>query len=834
MMNAGQPGGFSSRLTAPERLLALARHDLPSRTADPALDTLVALAARALQVPVVAVNIVDAQRQVTLAVSSGDAGHVSVRHSFCARVVERGSLSVAADTRVHPDFCDLPLARSGAVVAYAAVPLRTLDGQVLGTLCAVDRRPRTFSPSELQDLEAFAHLAESLLSQRLALKTVRHEREQLRALIEAIPLATYAVDDAGAVCVWNRAAEHLYGHLAAQVLGQAPPELQVDGPPPAPVPQGGQLQGVGEARRVTRQGRIMDVRYHRATLRDVDGRVTLTVDTAADVTDRKHAQAQLEQQARVLEDMSEAVISCDEHFRLRTWNPAAARLYGWQREELEGRDLRELIPTDFRMPDEGAFLKSVEERGYWEGQVVQTHRSGRQLDVRCRMTIARHPDGRPAGLITVNDNITERVAAQAQLEHLAYTDATTGLANRPALLRFLHQEAQEPHCGVLFIDLDEFKRVNDLYGHAVGDRVLVRMAGRLRRAAPDAFIARYSGDEFVLVTRDAGALLVLAGHVLSALERPVRVQGAPEVRLTASVGVAWSDAHVEPEELLRRADVAMYSGKAAGKHRVAVYDERSDEARHDRARLADELRAGLARGEVTVAWQPRVRLADGRVMAVEALARWRHPERGTVSPGVFIPVAEESGVIHPLGQAVLRQACRQGQRWAAAGTPVTVAVNVSAMELAREHFLQDVQDALRAEGLAPDLLEIEVTESAAMRDVRANAERLRALRDLGVSVAIDDFGTGYSSLSYLRQLPASVVKVDQSFVRDLTEDLTATEASIVRAVVTLAHGVGMRVVAEGVETETQRRALIALGCQEAQGYLFARPQDAASVGDLLQ
>jgi EAL domain-containing protein (putative c-di-GMP-specific phosphodiesterase class I) len=220
-------------------------------------------------------------------------------------------------------------------------------------------------------------------------------------------------------------------------------------------------------------------------------------------------------------------------------------------------------------------------------------------------------------------------------------------------------------------------------------------------------------------------------------------------------------------------------------------------------------------------------------VAVEALARWPHPTRGLLPPGVFIPVAEESGVIHELGREVLRQACAQGRAWAEAGTPVTVAVNVSAAELSRDSFVQDVRDALSASGLPPRLLEVEVTETTAMRDLHVNAARLRALTALGVSVAIDDFGTGYSSLSYLRHLPAQVVKIDRAFVRDLAEDATGMEASIVRAVVTLAHGVGMRVVAEGVETDEQRRVLLALGCEEAQGFFFARPQDAALVSGLL-
>lgn len=253
----------------------------------------------------------------------------------------------------------------------------------------------------------------------------------------------------------------------------------------------------------------------------------------------------------------------------------------------------------------------------------------------------------------------------------------------------------------------------------------------------------------------------------------------------------------------------------------------------DRDLLAD-LGVGLARGEVVLQWQPRVHLTDGHVLAVEALARWHHPTRGPIPPDVFIPLAEDSGLIHDLGRTVLRQACAQGRAWADADTPVTVAVNVSAAELTRDTFVQDLRDILTQTGLPAPLLEVEITESTAIQDIHVTAERLRALTALGVSVAIDDFGSGYTSLRSLRLLPAQVLKIDRTFVRGLSSDTTGIDASIVRALVTLAQGVHMRVVAEGVETHEQRLVLLAIGCEEAQGYLFARPQSATDVTAMLR
>ncbi|WP_052352001.1 EAL domain-containing protein [Deinococcus pimensis] len=822
------------QVTAPARLRALTRHDLhdlPGDHVDPTLGTLTQLAAQALRIDLVAVNIIDAARQITFAASTGEGGQLELRESFCAHVVERDETVLVPDVRLDGTFEHLALARAGAIVAYAATPLRSSDGQVLGTLCAVDTRPRDFTTEEVRELTAFARLAQAHLAQRAALRDARHERAQLQALLEAVPLATFATDQNGVVRLWNDAAQRMYGHPKDEVLGQPLPTLRAQDAQPTRTP-GDLPVGLQEERRRTLDGRTLDTHVHRAELRDAQGALVLTVDVASDVTDTRRARRLLEQQSQVLEDMSEAVISCDLQYRVLTWNAAAARMYGYDWEDMVGRDFRTVIATRFDASGADAFYRDIHTRGSWEGQIVQTRRDGREVHVRGRTTLMRDVDGQPSGFVTVNEDVTERQALHAQLEHLAYTDAVTGLANRQALLRFLHERAPVWPCGVLFIDLDDFKLVNDVHGHAVGDAVLVETAARLRRAAPDAFIARFSGDEFVVVVTAPLEPLSVAEAVQRELDGLWTI-GTRSVRLNASVGVAHGDEELPPGELLRRADVAMYTAKTGGKDRMAEYDDRTDEARQERAILAAELARGLTRGEVVLAWQPRVHLSEGHVVAVEALARWQHPERGLVSPGVFIPVAEESGLIHELGREVLRQACAQGQAWANTGRPVRIAVNVSAAELARDDVVQDVRDALTRSGLPPRLLEVEVTESAAMQDLHVNAEKLRALAELGVAVAIDDFGTGYSSLNYLRHLPARIVKVDQSFVRDLTSDTTGTARSIVRAIVTLAHGVQMRVVAEGVETEEQRAVLLALGCEDAQGFLFARPMPAEEVGRLL-
>nr|WP_205709056.1 GGDEF domain-containing phosphodiesterase [Kineococcus siccus] len=420
-----------------------------------------------------------------------------------------------------------------------------------------------------------------------------------------------------------------------------------------------------------------------------------------------------------------------------------------------------------------------------------------------------------------------RVQAEEDLRRQALRDALTGLPNRAGLDAEVTRRLAggDAPVGLLFVDLDHFAAVNASLGTAAGDELLVLVAGRLRECArASATVARLSGDEFVVADHlDGAAAAALAQRVLEALAVPVVVQGL-EIVGSASIGVAVSATAADTaERLLHHAAVAVHRAKARGRRRVEVHDPTHTDAAVDRLRLLGELRRGIADGELRLHYQPRIGLAAGTMTGVEALVRWQHPVRGLLPPGEFIDVAEESGLVRELGAWVLDAAVAQAAQWARdpVRQTVEVAVNVSTRQLADPGLVGAVTGVLVRHGLDPRLLVLEVTETALMTDPDAAATALRALKELGVGIAVDDFGTGYASLTYLQRFPVDELKIDRSFVMGLGVDDGA--GAIVATCVQLAHAMGIRAVAEGVETEDQRLALVAMDCDFVQGYHFARP-----------
>ena len=436
------------------------------------------------------------------------------------------------------------------------------------------------------------------------------------------------------------------------------------------------------------------------------------------------------------------------------------------------------------------------------------------------------------------NHMAERIGAQVremtllsrQLEHRASHDSLTGLLNRAGLHDALERSIAQAHAdaqpfALLFVDLDRFKTVNDSLGHDVGDELLRIAARRLAGSLPEtAVLARPGGDEFVALLADADAsrLDAAGAAVCRCLGENFALRGH-DIALGASVGIAvFPDDGASADELLRHADMAMYAAKQRGRGRAARFEAALDDAAMHHAQVLRDLRQAVPRGELVLHYQPRVDAATGRARSVEALVRWNHPARGLLSPAVFIDVAEETGLIVEIGRWVLQEACRQMALWRRQGVQLDhVAINVSVGQLRSVALASDVESALRLHGLTPADLEIEVTESLMVGDPEAAAGLLRRLAALGVRVALDDFGTGYSSMSYLRQLPIDVIKVDRAFVRDLGVEPSAD--AVARAIVALATSLDMSLVAEGVETEAQAALLRAMGCQELQGFLYARP-----------
>ncbi|MBE7198977.1 MAG: EAL domain-containing protein [Parafilimonas terrae] len=435
------------------------------------------------------------------------------------------------------------------------------------------------------------------------------------------------------------------------------------------------------------------------------------------------------------------------------------------------------------------------------------------------------------------DDVSARLAAEASSAELARLDPLTGLANRLLLRERLAAAVEqldrtgEP-CAVLLIDLDRFKPVNDTLGHPVGDALLVKVADRLRSAVrPGDTVARLGGDEFVVIqagTADPEAVSALARRLVDLLARTYLIDGQL-LTIGASVGAALAPRDgLDPDQLLKNADLALYRAKVDGRGTFRFFEPEMDARMQARRRLELDMRQALARREFVLHYQPQLNLLNQRLTGCEALLRWRHPERGMVSPADFIPLAEEIGLIVPIGEWVIRQACRDAASWPGSAT---VAVNVSPAQFKSERLAETIMSALATSGLAPNRLEIEITEGVLLQESERTLKTLHRLRAMGLRVSMDDFGTGYSSLSYLRSFPFDKIKIDRSFVKDLS--VKADGDAIIRAIAGLGKSLGMTTVAEGVETEDQMRRIRAEGCTDVQGYLVSRPVPVEQVHALL-
>ncbi|GAB4347415.1 MAG: EAL domain-containing protein [Gammaproteobacteria bacterium] len=524
-------------------------------------------------------------------------------------------------------------------------------------------------------------------------------------------------------------------------------------------------------------------------------------------------------------------------------NEAAVRM-------LRCRSKEELFPAppwglsperqpDGRLSSEKAeeMIRIAYEKHFHRFEWIHTRADGENFPVEVTLTPIEL-GGRQILHVVWND-ITERKNREKQIETLARYDPLTGLPNR-RLLQERGQQAIElaqrhgRQVGVLYMDLDRFKDINDTQGHDVGDALLIAVAERFHDCVRSTdTVARLGGDEFAFLLPETGK-----ERALEVAERLVRIFDTPfqaaqiTAQLGASIGVvSYPEDGATLSELLKNADIAMYEAKGRGIGFSVFRDEHAQRI-SKRVSLEQALRQAVENEELTLHYQPRVHTADGSIHSVEALARWEHRELGWISPGEFIPVAESSGVIHPMGINLFKAACRQLTEWSRHGIAVRVALNVSVLELQRGDFVAQVEEILRQFRLEGDRLEIEITESAAMTNPEINVETLAALKALGVHVAIDDFGTGYSSLNYLKRLPVDSLKVDRSFVRDMTFD--PTDAGIIESIVTLAKSMSLQTVAEGVETPEQALALRRLGCDYLQGYLFTEPLAAAGIEPLLK
>jgi diguanylate cyclase (GGDEF)-like protein/PAS domain S-box-containing protein len=596
---------------------------------------------------------------------------------------------------------------------------------------------------------------------------------------------------------------------------------------------------VGEISEIRRpDGNTAYISQTARALRDEAGSLLGYAGTVEDVTGQVRRQGEERLRVRAaMESASDAILVVDEAGAPLFANPAFDRYFG----PTTGASPATGASTDTGLPARltdraaaAAFERALRDGLAWQGEADVLAADGRIIAMLIRASAISNTQGASFGAVVICTDLSDRRQAEARIQHLAHHDWLTGLPNRVLFRERLHEalcacSERQPapaFFALLCIDLDRFKAVNDTLGHAAGDRLLQRVGERLRAVVrPGDTVARVGGDEFTLIQCGLGQpeeAVGLAERLVHDLSQPYDI-GGREVQIGASVGIALAPLHGrDPDRLLGFGDAALYDAKSQGRCRVSVFTPDMDQMLRQRAELERDLQVAVAEQRLHVHYQPQYELATGRLVGGEALVRWTDPVRGAVSPGAFIPVAEESGLINLIGKFVLATACRDAAAWTDGRR---VAVNVSPAQFRAGDLIETLQAVLAETGLPPCRLELEITEGVFMQDSDLTRAALIGLKALGVRITLDDFGTGYSSLSYLRRMPFDKIKVDRSFVSVLGHDPAAN--ALVRSIIGLARGLGLETNAEGVETEAQAQLLREEGCQEVQGFYFGRPMAAA-------
>jgi len=575
-------------------------------------------------------------------------------------------------------------------------------------------------------------------------------------------------------------------------------------------------------------------------LRGLTEDVSFALDSFQSERLRREAEAKVLLAAKVFENSKEGILVTDADVNIVSVNFGFTEITGYTQHEVLGRNPSLMSSGRHDKGFYEAMWAEIRQHGSWQGEVWNRRKEGVIYPEWLTITSMKNEAGETTNYIGIFSDISERKLAEERIQYLAHYDALTDLPNRVLLRDRLKQaiiKAQRSNetVAVIFLDLDRFKQINDTLGHAVGDALLQTVAGRLQQCVREQdTVSRQGGDEFLVMLPAAtaeGAALV-AQKVLSALAEPCLIEGH-DLRITPSLGISlYPNDATDIETLIKLADVAMYHAKDIGRNNYQFYTASLNASAYERMALENGLRLALERDELMLHYQPQIDLATGRVVGCEALIRWQHPEHGMVSPSRFIPVAEECGLIVPIGEWVIREACRQLRIWQDAGYgPLLMAVNMSALQFRKAGLDGMVMQVLSDAGVMAQAVELELTESILMHGVDATLATLQKFSALGLQLSIDDFGTGYSSLSYLKRFPIHKLKIDQSFVRDIATDIN--DAAIVRTIIVMAHSLNLRVIAEGVETADQLAFLREAGCDEMQGYFFSRPLPAAEFGALL-
>ncbi|MCE8034510.1 EAL domain-containing protein [Halomonas sp. MCCC 1A11057] len=729
------------------------------------------------------------------------------------------------------------LATQHDLAACWSYPVIGSNDCVLGTFAIYYRQPCEPSRSDRRRVIEATELVSLAVEREQNRQALRENEQRYRSLFTYHPDAVFSLDLKGHFTSANAACSHVTGYSLELLLGSHFSALV----------QPGDRERIEALYRDVDQGEAfrysvtIQHREERSVYLDVtnlpivvNDRIIGFYGIAKDMTERHRRETELRILQRSVEASINGVVIADaqQHdYPIVYVNEAFERITGYRRDEVLGHNGRFLQGRETDAEAMAQLRQAISERREINVTLCNYRKDGTPFWNDLYLAPVKDGEGAVTHFVGVQHDISERKSYEAKLSFHASHDALTGLANRSLFEDHLLHDVQLAqrhgrHLAVLFVDLDDFKPINDSLGHEVGDQVLIQVAQRLMEELdPGDTLARFGGDEFVILLPELDReeeAICLTERLLSRVGRPYRVDDH-ELYIGASVGIAFLKEGVEnPVELIQQADMAMYRAKQKGRNAWECFTSDINDEVSMRMALRNDLQEAIEAQNFELHYQPLLGARSGEVVGFEALVRWKHPTKGYLSPGLFIPLAEETGQIGPISEWVLRQACRDMCRLAAEGYGrYRVSVNLSPLQFRRSNFLSSLQQALLETGLSPDCLELELTEGILMIDTVAAVETLHRLRDMGVEVSIDDFGTGFSSLSYLKQLPIGKIKIDRSFVRDVTAN--RHDSAIVQGIISMAHHLGLGVVAEGIEEAAQRDFLAAHGCDVFQGFFFARP-----------
>jgi diguanylate cyclase (GGDEF)-like protein/PAS domain S-box-containing protein len=732
------------------------------------------------------------------------------------------------------------------IVSILVVPI-SVHGKFWGFMGLDDcRHERDWTPAERHILQNMTSNVGEAIARHYAETALQASEEQFRRLADSMRDLVCQIDIAGTIQYASPSYQAVLGYDPQTLLGHSiftgihPDDRETA----FAICQASLARGKANRTDIRRQHANGDYLWLEAIgnpLRNAAGALIGAVISSRDITERKRVEVELRLATQVFESCREAITVTDAETRILWVNRAFSDITGYSAAEAVGQTPRLLASGRHHRDFYQEMWRALIATGRWQGEIWNRSKTGEVYPEWLGISAVHDGQGHLTHYVGIFSDLSEHKARIDQIEFLAHHDPLTALPNRLLLQdrldRALSQaERSQSSVALLFLDLDRFKLVNDSLGHALGDQLLQHVALRLHQKLRDTdTLSRQGSDEFMIVLPDTG--VEGAGHVarnlLECLDRQPMQIADHSLSVTASIGISlYPDHGQDRDSLLKQAGAALRYAQSSGGNSCRFFTASMTVNTLERLQLETDLRHALERHQLLLHYQPQIDLGIDRIVGAEALLRWQHPERGLVSPGQFIPIAEDSGLIVPIGEWVMRETCRQAYAWQQAGLPaITVAVNLSALQFQRADLLDTVSQALTGSGLAPKWLELELTESILIQDTDNALRTVRQLRAMGLRLSIDDFGTGYSSLSYLQKLAVHTLKIDQSFVRGLASD--ADSAAIVRAVVQLAHSLKLNTIAEGVETDFQLAFLRNQGCDQVQGYYFSRPLPAIEFAQLL-